>query len=588
MTAQPHDRMLGDLVVEPMALQLRDYQSEAIEAVFSWFDESSGNPLVIAPTGAGKSVIMTGFIHRVLSAFPSERFLVLTHVRELIAQNHAALKRAWPGAPAGIASAGLGRSDYEAQILFAGIQTVYKKAAKIGWVDLILVDECHLIPKQGFGTYRTLFNDLLSINPKIKIIGLTATPFRTDCGRLDEGENRIFEGIAYDCDIVSLIDAGYLSPITSRGAAAKINTAGLHTRAGEFIEKELEERAMEDDKPRRAVEEIIARAGDRKSWLIFCCSIKHAETVQTLLIERGVGCAAVFGSTPSEERDRILAEFKAGRLRAVVNMNVLTTGFDAPNIDLIALLRATQSPGLYVQMVGRGLRIAPGKQDCLVLDFGGNVVRHGSINNVRTRKPGDDSGDGEEEVFVEDAQSDVKECPNCHLIVLVADKTCPECGHEFVVEFVAKHQEKPDEQAEILDRNAAKPARFQTWIVDRVTYGRHHKPGKPCSLRVDYNCGYRRWISEWVCFEHEGFARRKAETWWREREGRLPAPDSVEIAIDRLSYEPMRQPIEIVVDTAGEYPRIVKVKLGEVDAGLNEEPWIGGFSPDKDYDAIPF
>lgn len=585
MSAQPHDRMLGELVVSPLALKLRDYQRDAIDGVFAWFEKSTGNPLVIAPTGAGKSVIMTGFIHEVLRISPSERFLVLTHVRELIAQNHAALKRAWPGAPSGIASAGLGRRDYEAQVLFAGIQTVFKKAKEIQWVDLVLVDECHLIPKQGFGMYRTLLNDLLSINPKLKIIGLTATPFRTDCGRLDRGSNRIFEGIAYDCDLVSLIDAGYLSQIKSRGTEAKIDTAGLHVRAGEFIEKEVEERAMADDKPRRAVEEIIARAGDRKSWLIFCCSIKHAELVQTLLIDRGIECAAVFGSTPSEERDRILAEFKAGKLRAVVNMNVLTTGFDAPNIDLIVLLRATKSPGLYVQMVGRGLRIASGKTDCLVLDFGNNVARHGSLNNVRTIEPGDESDDGDQVELK--TKSDVKECPSCRLIVVLEDKVCPECGYQFPeAPPEPKYNERPDEDVEIIDRGKVQRERFETWPVDRTTYARHRKEGKPDSLRVDYRCGYRRWISEWVCFEHGGIPRRKAEQWWREREGRMPVPDSVEIALDRLSYEKMRPAVEVVLDNSGEYPRIVKVKLGEIDAGLNEEPWTGGTG--GDYDEIPF
>lgn len=586
------DRMFEQVTAPagPLALSLRPYQAEAIDAIFRWFEDRSGNPLVIAPTGAGKSVIMTGFIHRVLSVWPKERFLVLTHVRELIDQNHKALRRAWPDAPSGIVSAGLKRREYDAHILFAGIQTCFRRAAQIGWVDLVLVDECHLIPQDGFGMYRTLLNDLLSMNPKMKIIGLTATPYRTDSGRLDRGKMRIFEGIAYDCDILSLIEQGYLSPITSRGSAASISTDGVHRRGGDFIESELEERALEDEKPRRAVEEIIQRAGDRKSWLLFCCSVKHAEIIHELLLDREIPSACIFGHTPGEERDKIIADFKSGRLRAVVNMNVLTTGFDAPNIDLIALLRPTCSPGLYVQMVGRGLRIAEGKKDCLVLDFGNNVMRHGSINKVKTKSRKDeDDGDEDEDQYEEAVEPDTKECPECRLHVAIMARQCPECGHEFIQEAFARHEEEPDEESEILDREPPKP-RFETWKVVKETYRRHQKPGKPDSLRVEYYCGGRRWISEWVCFEHQGFARRKAEQWWRERGGAMPAPLTIDIALVSLDVAGhcMRKAVEIVVDNEGEYPSIASIVLGEVEAGLNEEPWIGGFSPDKDYDAIPF
>lgn len=570
------DRLFGQATAPagPLALSLRPYQAEAIDAIFRWFDSRSGNPLVIAPTGAGKSVIMTGFIHRVLSIWPKERFLVLTHVRELIDQNHKALRRAWPDAPSGIASAGLKRREYDAHILFAGIQTCFKRAADIGWVDLVLVDECHLIPQDGFGMYRTLLNDLLSMNPKMKIIGLTATPYRTDSGRLDRGKMRIFEGIAYDCDILSLIENGYLSPITSRGSTAAISTDGVHRRGGDFIEAELEAKALEDEKPRRAVEEIIQRAGDRKSWLLFCCSVKHAEIIHELLLDREIPSACIFGHTPGEERDKIIADFKRGRLRAIVNMNVLTTGFDAPNIDLIALLRPTCSPGLYVQMVGRGLRIAEGKKDCLVLDFGNNVLRHGSINKVKAKSRKDeDDGDEETEPDEED-KATTKECPQCHLHVDIVVRQCPECGFEFVEENLSRHEESPDEMSEILDRSP-QPPRFETWDVVRESYRRHVKVGKPDSLRVEYYCGGRRWISEWVCFEHQGFARRKAEQWWKERGGLLPAPATVDLALIGLEVagNHMRKAVRIVVDNEGEYPSIASIVLGEVEAGLNEDEY---------------
>lgn len=335
------------LQVPPMAMQLRPYQQEAVDSIFAWFEKETGNPLVVLPTGAGKSLVLAAFIHAVLSSYPRERILVLTHVKELIAQNHAQLLRCWPGAPAGICSAGLRRREHDAPILFAGIQSVFRHAAKIGWVDLVLVDEAHLIPKEGFGMYRALLKDLLSMNSKLKVIGLTATPFRTGEGSLDAGADRMFHGIAYSANLVELIRDGYLSPVTTKATAAEVSTAGVHRQGGEFVAKELEDAALSGDLVERACREIIARGADRKAWLVFCCGVRHAKAVAAQIDAAGVTVACIFGDTDQGERDEAIAAFKAGRLRCIVNVNVLTTGFDAPHVDLIALLRPTCSPGLY-------------------------------------------------------------------------------------------------------------------------------------------------------------------------------------------------------------------------------------------------
>ena len=544
------------------AVTLRPYQQAAIDAIYSWFDDHGGNPLIVAPTGSGKSVILTAFIHSVLAQWPSERILVLTHVRELIAQNHAAMLRMWPDAPAGICSAGIGRREWDAPILFAGIQTVHSKAAQVGWADLVIVDEAHLIPTKGFGMYRRFLSDLQSMNSKLKVIGLTATPFRTDSGRLDRGPDRMFHGIAYDCDLVQLIADGYLSEITSRGSAASIDTSGVHKKLGEFVAKELEQAAMRDGLVSRAVAEILARAEGRNSLLLFCTGIEHSEAVRDELRRNGIDCECVFGETPKEERDDILARFKAGKLRAISNFGVLTTGFDAPNIDLIALLRPTCSPGLYVQMVGRGMRIATSKKDCLVLDFGGNVLRHGPINCVQPVDEGDEDAEPKE--------PPLRECPQCHLFVLISLRACPECGFDFAVLDDEKppHEEKPDESVDIVRRGNA----FETWPVQRVVYREHNKPGKPPSLRVDYECGWHRTVSEWVCFEHEGYAQLKARRWWKEHGGRDPVPETVDMARVRIDLGgELRPVISVTVDNRGDYPKLLGVRQGENEAGLNEE-----------------
>ncbi len=547
-------------VAGPLQVELRGYQRAAIDALYAWFERETGNPLVVAPTGSGKSMIAAGFIHSVLAQWPTERIVVATHVRELVSQDYDALLRAWPNAPAGICSAGLKRREWQAPILFAGIQTVYKHAKKVGWTDLVIIDEAHLLPKEGFGMYRTFLDALLSMNDKLRVIGLTATPFRTDSGRLDEGKDRMFHGIAYDCDLVRLIDDGFLSPVKSRGTKADIDTSGVHRRGGEFIAAELEAAALADGLVEAAADEIVARAGERKSWLVFCCGVEHARQVREALATRGIESACVFGDTHLDERDATVQRFRAGQLRAVVNVGVFTTGFDAPNVDLIVLLRATESPGLYVQMVGRGLRRAPGKTDCLVLDFGGNVMRHGPIDAIKT------TGEGGET----DGAAPIRKCPNCFMFVLIALKVCPECGFEFAVlaPETPPHQAKPDEEAALLSRDL--PAIERLDVVAMKTR-EHHKEGKPTSMRVDYDCGFRRWVSEWVCFEHTGFARKKAEQWWRERGGRAPVPETVDQARVRIEFGELRKVLSVTVDSRGEYPKLVGVKLEETEAGTNEE-----------------
>lgn len=560
----------------PFAIPLRPYQQEAIDAIFSWFGANTGNPLVVLPTGAGKSLVAAGFIHRVLSQWPKERILVVTHVRELIAQNHAALLKAWPAAPAGIYSAGLGKREHEAQVLFAGIQSIADKANKIGWCDLVIVDEAHLIPASGMGRYRTLFDALSSMNPNLKIIGLTATPFRTDSGSLDKGEDRMFHGTCYDAGLVRMIDEKWLSPIVSKGTKATIDTSSVHVRGGEFVESELSDAAMDGDLVPRAVAEVVMRGVGRKSWLLFCCGIDHANAVHEELGKHGIVAATVFGDTKRDERDQTLADFKAGKIQAIANVGVLTTGFDAPGVDLIALLRPTMSPGLFVQMVGRGLRKAPGKADCLVLDFGGNVLRHGPINNVKVKEPGDPKN--EDEILA-------RECPECLTLVPIDESTCPDCGYIWPAPKKKNaHAIAPEESVDIIERRNP----VERWTVLYQSHGLHQgKDGKPNTLRVEYEAGINMRVSEWICFEHEpgSFPRRKAAQWWADRGGHSPTPVTIDLALCRIESGELRKAATVVVDTRERWPKLLSVKLAEEEAGTID---YGGPVDSADFSDLPF
>jgi DNA repair protein RadD len=559
---------------------LRSYQRDAIDGVYRWFDESAGNPLVVVPTGGGKSVIAGEFVREVIEALPRERIMVVTHVKELIGQNYTTFLKWWPEGQlrAGIYSAGLKRRDTRSQVLFCGVQSVYRRIEELGYFDLVIVDEAHLIPPRGWGMYQQLFAGLKAINPRVKVIGLTATPFRTDTGKLDEGDDRLFHGIAYECSIPKMIEDEWLSPVTNRGVKAEIDTSQVGIRAGEFKADELEKAATIDGLVVESVNEMIARASDRKAWLIFCCGIDHAKQVCIELDRRGVVNTCVFGTTHIDDRDERIEAYRRGEITAMVNVNVLTTGFDVPHVDLIALMRPTQSPGLYVQMVGRGLRPAEGKENCLVLDYGTNVLRHGPIDQVRPAQPG--KGDGD---------APMKKCPDCLLLVYSATTICPECGYVFPVRRgQPDHDATPDEDALLLA--GERDDRIKRWAVHNVFYKRwESNEDKPDTLCVEYLCGIRKWVSEWVCFDHpEGtYPRRKANGWWHDHGGRQPPPADVSEALARIKLREIPAPHWVTVDTVGKYPEVKGIRY-EDDEKWKADAEEGAVHDHVIADDIPF
>jgi len=399
---------------------LRDYQQRAIDQLYAWFAAgNAGNPCLVLPTGSGKSHIVAALCKDALQNWPETRVLMLTHVKELISQNAAKMREHWPNVPMGIYSAGLNHKILNEPITFAGIQSVRTKASQIGHVDLVIIDECHLVSHKDEGGYRKLLADLLAINPALRVVGLTATPYRLGHGLITDAP-ALFHAMIEPVSIEELIYKGFLSVLRSKPTKANFDIGGVHKRGGEFIESELQAAVDTDENNVAVVEEVIARAGDRKAWLFFCAGVHHAEAIAALLTEYGIAAACVTGATPKVERDRILTDFKAGRLRALTNANVLTTGFDYPDIDLIAMLRPTMSDSLYVQMAGRGMRVKSHTDHCLVLDFAGVVATHGPITAIEPSKPKGTGG-----------EAPVKICDACGELVHISAKVCPTCGNPF-------------------------------------------------------------------------------------------------------------------------------------------------------------
>jgi DNA repair protein RadD len=503
--------------------ELRPYQQEALAALEKFWSRGGGNPLVVMATATGKSVIIAHLIRDVSQRYPALRVLVVTHTLELVKQDVEHLLALWPDAPIGINSAGIGQREWDALIIFAGVQSVWRNAGRLGARHLVLIDEAHLVPHDGDGMYRSLIAELRALVPPgdMRVAGFSATPFRLDSGRLDEGEGKIFDDVIFDYGIGQGIRDGWLSPLTSKATGTEINISGVGRRGGEFIASELERAADDSATVIAACNEIVARGVDRRSWLVFCCGVAHAHHVGQELCARGVSCRVVTAETPLAEREDSVAAFKAGALKCLVNVNVLTTGFDAPRVDLLAMLRPTLSTGLYVQMVGRGTRKADGKVNCLILDFAGNCRRHGPVDQVDIKAGGSNGA------AAAPATVRTKACPDCAEINPLDVAACCCCGYGWPQPKPAARHATSADAVPILTGE-------RVWLpVTDVSFHRHHKYGDlgaPPSFRVDYLCGLSPY-AEYVSFERQGYARICAERWWYAMGGSAPVPATVNEAL---------------------------------------------------------
>lgn len=550
--------------------QLRPYQRDAVDAVWNHIAKSDTNPAVVLPTGSGKTHVIAELCRDAVQKW-NGRVIVVAHVKELIEQAAGKLQAVAPDLPVGVFSAGLGRRDLGCAVTIAGIQSVYQRAHDLGPLDLVIVDEAHLIPPDGEGMYRRFLADARDLCDHQRVIGLTATPYRMKTGTIC-GPDSVLHEVCFEAGVRELIVQGYLCPLKSRAGKAVVDTSDIHVRGGEFVAGELEDRMDQDGLVEAACAEVVGATTDRRSVLLFCSGVRHGEHVVRVLREKhGVECGFVEGGTPAKERDALIARFKSGELKYLANVNVLTTGFDAPNVDCVAMLRPTMSPGLYYQMVGRGFRLAEGKTDCLVLDFGGNVLRHGPVDAIRLADTKDASG-----------EAPAKQCPECDALIHAAYAVCPECGHKFPPRQVKHAAIASDEE---VVSGSEGPARRDERIIE-VAYYVHHKRNDPLAkptMRVEYRIGFNRWAREWLCFEHpEGsFARRKAEQWWRERSND-PLPSCVEEAVEWANAGAVARTERITLEKkpGDEWERIVGYALGDKPPRLEDPDNLPDLGPE--------
>jgi DNA repair protein RadD len=379
----------------------------------------------------------------------------------------------------------------------------------------------------------------------LRVIGWTGTAYRGDGVWLTATEDPIFHAVAARVTMRELLDAGYLAPLSVASTRMRMQAEGVAMRAGDYVVSQLAAVVDREHLVEQAADEIVALGADRHRWLVYCVTVAHAEHVCAALTARGVAARVVSADTPSRERDATIADFRAGALRALVNVGVLTTGFDVPEVDLIALLRNTRSPVLYTQIAGRGMRIAPGKADCLWVDLTDTTAVMGPVDAIKGRA---------RRAAGEAREAPHKVCEECGSQNATAVLACTSCGHPFPEPERITHRSVAS-SAQVLSAPVEQAAPIE-YPVTRVAYARHQKADSPDSLRVEYWSGVRRVVSEWVSLERSGFARLRAEAWWSNRASG-PAPRLVTDALNAAPY--LRTPVAVRVNESGRWPELVGV-----------------------------
>ena len=588
--------------------ELRPYQSDAVQSVYDHLNAKPTNPCVVIPTAGGKSLVIAQIVKDVVQKWGG-RVLVLAHVKELVEQNAKEIEALCPELPVGVYSAGLDRRDTKEDVIVAGIQSIYQRVDEFKPFNLAIVDEVHLVPPDGEGRYRTFLQAALRQNPKLRLVGVTATPYRTGSGEICRPEN-LFNEVCYEAHIRDLIDNGWISKITAKVGVANANLDNLHIRAGEFVQEDVEKAMGEDRLVSCACREIVDKTKNRQACLIFCTSVEHCKKVAKLIAEySGEECPIITGDTPSQEREDVIKRLKgesitidlfgnkAKPLKYCANVAVMTTGTNIPRLDTIAILRPTASPGLFVQMVGRGFRLSPetGKTECLVMDFGANLQRFGPIDAIKVREP--NAGVNHDPL--------VKVCPQCREALPTAVMLCPQCGYEFPrIEHERRMHDAHADNAAILSSEIE----LETYDVVGVMYQQWEKrdapPDAPKTVRVTYTCKAKAddedipsfynanylYFSEWVCPEHTGFARSKFDKWWRDRASpEAPVPETAADVCEADFSGLLRQVKKVTVKRVPgkRYPEVVGYELGDFKAPEVED---ADDSPEdyEDFDDLPF
>jgi DNA repair protein RadD len=533
-------------------MKVREYQSEALEAI--WNDLMiADTSLCVLPTGSGKTFIFSQLLLKAIEVKPDIKCTILLGRVELVSQTERALSRVIPLKHISVFCGSLNRKETARNIIIASIQSVDIK--RFPPSNLLIIDEAHRLDQEG-GSYSKFIEAQKTLNPKLKIVGFTATAFRAN--GVIYGHDCLFKKVTYRKTIKELIALGFLCEPKMKGSAHSFDVSQLRVRAGEYRQEDVDALVSNADIVQDQIKDALSRMPDRKTVVWACANIEHCNLVANHLHAIGESVTTVHSKLGRPTRDANLSAFMGGSCRHMVFVTILSEGFDHPPIDCVVLMRPTRSPVLYVQTVGRGLRLWPEKTDCLVLDYGQVIKTLGPLDepNVKGKRT---SGDGE---------APVKECPVCFTYVFAGVRTCPECSHEFPAPkpVVEKLDKKADSETKILSE-APKPQEIFANYAFVSMY--EAKSGNLCVKVLYTNHDF---VNAWGQRFGESEYFVTTSPWAMERlERRLT---DLDIELPGIPFEGERRAsggFNIVKMKEGKYDRIVSVKRVPLKAAEKQE-----------------
>lgn len=508
-------------------MELRDYQKMAVASTLEAL-KLGCHPVISLPTGSGKALCLAALCQ----ALPG-RLLQTTHVKELVQQNAEELLRYDPTQEVGIYSAGLERRETHQRIIIGGVQSIYTRMLQLqerGMFQYILIDEVHRCAPRD--AEAKMYSAVFAACPKAQRIGLTATPYRLDGGIIYGKPDSWFDVLAHETGM-RMLTPEYLAPLRGVLTAHDMDTTGVRSRQGDFVTGDLSQVACNEDLVEETITELCWLARKRHRWLLFCVDVAHTNIVTEALRAKGIAVGTITGETSSDDRAAVLRAFRAGSIQALTNCQVLTTGYNCPSIDCIAVIRPTQSKALFLQMIGRGSRKSEGKKDCSILDYGGNTERFTPLDDVW----------------------DIHKSPQR------VEKEAKAEAHRKRARQLAH-----DTEASLLDPMGEDTPSL-TIPVDAVYYelAASRNPGQPGKslLKVTYQLrsAVHKWATAWVCNEYIGGARFHAAQWFARR--KTPMPNTAQEAYEQAKRGRYAVPEAVVVKHEGKYLRIVVEQFAE-------------------------
>jgi DNA repair protein RadD len=508
-------------------MKLRHYQLSALALTLKSLREGN-NPVISAPTGSGKSAIIAALVDRFRER--EGYTLMVTHNRELVQQNALALERFFGADGVGVYCAGLDSYNIGTKATYASIQSIYRNLHKLPTPDAIIIDEAHWVsPKESDGK---MYNTLLKRFPDSRRIGLSATPYRLSGGLIYSGDDPWFNDLAVDISVQDLVDQGFLAPLKGLSARVQLNLKGVHRTNGDYDTAEVDER-MTDEWMRAVIESVKRLASERKSILLFSPTVRTAKLAAKIANELGISADYVHGGD-NDRADR-LERWKAGEFTLMANCKVLTTGFDRPDLECIVDAAPTQSIGLHRQKLGRGARTSPGKTDCLILDVAGNLARHGGIA-------------AKAEIFEERANGALVAAKPVKKQTIITPRTIKTATNVSDVDPMAGSASVWGMDVAVM---STKYITKRSTKSDKNMLMALYSCITPSNTLVD--------IIDFILVEHDGYARKKAEDWFKQRGYPYPPPRSAQTARS-ITYS-LPSPRSIRVRRRGSYYDVLSEKF---------------------------